>query len=79
MIPTNLTDQQMILLLQRLASHKRLADKWFKEVKVKPARKGEIFGKGGEGKKPKNKHRATFVLSDYAKAQLGKFIESEVE
>lgn len=73
MIPTGFTDKDMHLFLQRLASHSKLSDKWLKS-EVKPARKGEIFGKGGKGKVPKNKWRGKITLTDYAKSVLEKYM-----
>lgn len=39
---------------------------------LKPARKGKIFGKGGEGKVPKFEDRVKVTFKDYFKGLIGR-------
>jgi len=75
MIPLGLTTKQYKLLAQRIAAQGRLKDK-YAELKEKPARKGEIFGKGGKGKKPKYTNRYTLTFTDEFKELVAKHKET---
>lgn len=69
MIPLGLTKEQYILLAQRLATQIRLKDEYVM-LEIKPARKGEIFGKGGKGKKPKFEIRIKATFTDAFKEMI---------
>jgi len=77
MIPLGLTTKQYKLLAQRLANQVRLKDKYIM-LEIKPARKGEIFGRGGTGKKPKFAIRIKATFTDEFKELVSKELDKVI-
>ena len=73
MLPTNFTELDYKQLARRLAGHGVLKDNYLK-YEIKPARKGKIYGKGGEDKKPRFEIRIKITATDEFKKMVSKEI-----